>query len=231
MPFKYLLGGSAFLVLVLATACQRNSEDQKKPQLFAELFVRYLEAERELKATATFFEGDSIQTASPKTFSGGVSFQGSGMEARPLPGGVVRYTLQQNADYSAAFPFRFPSNNGQKQEYTLAMLPIDTFYIIDGKASKSQGMSLYAQGGQLQAGESLVFLFNDANNRAYSFTLEGPTNGEEYRISAQQLEGLEPGPHQLYLVRKKRMAEKKPGVSILADVEFYTRLVEVEVEQ
>ena len=92
-------------------------------------------------------------------------------------------------------------------------------------------MSLYAQGGQLQAGESLVFLFNDANNRAYSFTLEGPTNGEEYRISAQQLEGLEPGPHQLYLVRKKRMAEKKPGVSILADVEFYTRLVEVEVEQ
>ncbi|MCB9273707.1 MAG: hypothetical protein H6564_06675 [Lewinellaceae bacterium] len=226
-----------YLILILAcfvalsTACRQNKEEQKGPQLFADLYVRYLQAEEELKATATFFEGDSIETASPKILTGGASFQGSGMEPRPLPGGTVRYTLQRNGDYAASFPFRFKNNNGLQQEYSLSMAPIDTFYIHGAKASKSQGMSAYADGGQLQAGESLVFLFSDAQNQAFSFTLNGPLATTEIKVPPSQLESLKPGPYQLYLVKKKRSTEVKPGLAVLANIEFYTRTVEVEVEE
>lgn len=229
MSFRYSGRWVAFVILALATACQNGSDEQPPPHLFAELFVRYLQAEKELKATATFFEGDSIRTAAPKTMPGGVAFQGSGMEARPLPGGTVRYFLQRKGDYAAEFPFSFKNDKGPKQQYALSMTPIDTFYITEDKASKSQGMSLFARGGRLQPGESLVFLFSDARNQAFSFTLDGPSQGEEYQIPPIQLEGLQPGPHQLYLVKKKKTAERKPGLSVLADLEYYTRVAELEV--
>ena len=230
MQYKYFLPLTSMLLLSLSWSCQnRQLQQEQGPQLYAELFVRYLQSERELKAVATFFEGDSLASALPKTFTGGVAFQGSGMETRPLPGGTVRYNLQRQADYAEAFPFRFTNEGGKQQEYSLAMTPLDTFFVVDGKASKTQGMVLYAKGGELQADESLVFFFSDTQNRAATFTISGPHQGEEYRISRQQLKDLSPGPHYMYLVKKKRTTEEKGKLSVLADVEFYTRLAELEV--
>ncbi|MDV7402281.1 hypothetical protein RZS08_63245, partial [Arthrospira platensis SPKY1] len=67
MQNKYLISGILWLYLALLTWGCGNGPGQAEqgPRIYAELFVRYLQSERELKATATFFEGDSLNTAAP----------------------------------------------------------------------------------------------------------------------------------------------------------------------
>ncbi|MCO6479762.1 MAG: hypothetical protein J5I94_24205 [Phaeodactylibacter sp.] len=220
-----IMAATAFL-----GACRDEAPREAPKHLFGEFFVRYLQAERELKAHASFFEGDTIETAVAKAFAGGASFQDTDMEARNLPGGTIRYTFEKaGMEYADTFRFRFRDDFGQRQEILAAMAPIDTFTIRDGRASRSAGMHLYARGGKLGRGESMVLLFNDENNKAATIMLTGPSAGEEYRIPAAKVETLSPGKNTLYLVKKKRVVERGDSLSTLADIEFYTNTIEVEV--
>ena len=78
------------MATLLVTGCKRDPKVSTK--LFADFFVRYLQDVAEMKAQASFNEGDSLTTASPKTIQGGVAFQGSGMEMRSVQNTLVRYT-------------------------------------------------------------------------------------------------------------------------------------------
>ena len=209
--------------------CQRPRQQEEPKHLFAEFFVRYLQAEKELKAHVSFYEGDTVKTAVPKSFAGGATFQGHSMEARNLPGGTIRYIYEQLGTYADTFQFRFKDDFGQNRIIPVAMTPIDSFAVQGGQASRSAGMSLFARGGQLNQGESMVLLFSDEDQKASTIMLTGPSAGEEYRIPAAKVETLSPGKNTLYLVKKKRTAEKGDSLSVLADIEFYTRSIEVEV--
>ncbi len=231
MKQKYTL-----YIVLAATAASflgacRNEPPREEPRhLFGEFFVRYLQAEKELKAHASFFEGDTIETAVAKAFAGGATFQGNDMEARNLPGGTTRYTFEKRGgEYADTFRFSFKDDLGQQREISVAMAPIDTFSVRDGLASRSTGMHLYARGGKLSRGESMVLLFNDEDNKASTIMLTGPSAGEEYRIPAAKVENLSPGKNTLYLVKKKRVAEKGDSLSTLSDIEFYTNTIEVDV--
>lgn len=213
----------------LLSGCREEKQEEPPPHLFAEFFVRYLQAEQELKAHASFFEGDTIRSAVPKAFANGVAFQGNSMEARNIPGGTIRYTFEQRSGYADAFRFSFQDDLGQKRETAVAMVPIDSFAVQGGQASLRSGMSLYARGGRLGQDESMVLLFSDENNQASTILLTGPSAGEEYRIPAAKLETLSPGRHGLYLVKKKRIAEKGDTLSVMADIEYYTHTIELEV--
>lgn len=183
-----------------------------------------------MKAHASFFEGDTIQTAAPKAFAGGAAFEGNDMEPRNLPGGTIRYTFEQGGSaYADTFQFTFKDDYGLERKIPVAMAPIDSFAVEGALASRSGGMSFYARGGKLERGESMILLFNDENNKASTIMLTGPSAGEEYRIPAAKVETLSPGKNTLYLVKKKRIAERGDSLSILADIEFYTNTIEVEV--
>lgn len=220
----FLILGSMFFF-----GCRSTQPQEKPNHLFAEFFVRYLQAEQELKAHASFYEGDTIKTAVPKSFAGGATFQGQSMEARNLPGGTIRYIYEQLGSYADTFQFSFKDDFGQSRGIPVAMTPIDSFAVQGGQASRSTGMGLYARGGQLSRGESMVLLFSDENQKASTILLTGPSAGEAYRIPAAKVETLSPGKNTLYLVKKKRTVEKGDSLSILADIEFYTRTIEVEI--
>ena len=90
--FSYFTFG---MIILLTTGCQDAITFKDDPQLIAEYYVRYLESDRQIKAYATFHEGDSLSNALPKTFLGGVSFRGSGMEPRAISNQITRYTITQ----------------------------------------------------------------------------------------------------------------------------------------
>ncbi|MCB9287366.1 MAG: hypothetical protein H6560_08625 [Lewinellaceae bacterium] len=213
----------------LLYGCREPREQEAPTPLFAEFYVRYLQAERELKAHASFFEGDSIQAATPKAFAEGAAFQGNSMEPRTLPGGTLRYTFEQPGTYADTFRFSFRDDLGRGRQVLVAMAPIDSFAVTGGQASKSSGMALYARGGKLERGESMILLFNDEKNQAATIMLTGPSAGENYRIPAAKVEKLSSGKNTLYLVKKKRATQKEDGLSALTDIEFYTNTIEVEV--
>jgi hypothetical protein len=224
----YLLFG-----LLFTLACREEEKPAARPRLFADFFVRYLEEEGQIKAHASFAEGDSLKTALPKTFQGGVAFLGSGMQPRQLSDNSVRYVYNASTSggsFPGSFPFRFKDDEGKQQEFALRMAPVEDFS-INGDISKSKGMNLTVKGELLSADESFVLLFSDEENRASTITIAGPSNSMEHYFPPENLINLRPGKGRLYLVRKKTEIREESNRRVVSNTEFYSRTIDIEVKE
>lgn len=211
------------LIALSVSNCQPDTQAaQTGPSTYANLFVRYIAPQGQLKATAAFREGDSLSTAQPVEIPGGVTYQGRQMEARQLPGQQVRYLLDTRSAFAKEHQFRFKAANGTTQEVTLQLAPIDSFSIIGGTASLSEGMELYIKDERIGEGESIVLLFSDENNKATTITLTNPALQDTFPVAAIRLRKLQPGPHRVYLVKKQHQEIDLKGAKVIADIEYYT---------
>lgn len=219
-----------YFIFGMCYACSNPAiePEEKPPHWFANYYVRYLQTEKQLKAHASFLEGDSLKNAEPKKFRGGVSFQGKKMEFRDLQGKVFRYLINERADYNETFQFRHRDDNGDYWEYTMKMHPISDFFIKD-KISKSKGMTIIVDGGILQDNESLVLLFNDQYNKAATLSIEGPSKTIELFVPPDQLQKLTLGKGQLYLVKKQFNEDQEEQLTANSSIEFYTKTIDIEV--
>lgn len=229
MRYPYLLLLAAAAAFSLPGCQGERLPSEPEQQRFAELFVRYIAPQRQMKATAEFLEGDSLQNAQPVELPDGLRLQGRPMEARYLTGNRVRYSIEHRADYDPSYKFTFEGLDGQAQDYVLSMKPIKRFEIVGGQASLSKGMTLFVEDGRLLAGERLVLLFSDANNQATTISLGDPAARDTFKIAALRLHKLKPGPHTLYLVKQKRQEEAGKALSVVADMEYYTDTLPFEV--
>ena len=211
-------------------SCNQDTALVESTQLFEEYYVRFLQAEKELKAHASFFEGDSIQNAKPKIFFGGVAFQGGGMQMRNLPKGVVRYSSTlEKADFISPFKFRYKNDLGETIIEKIEMQGIDDFF-IKGDISQSQGMTL-SLNTELSDKESLVLLFSDEQNRAASIQIDGPSELLEHVINKEQTQRLQVGKGMLYLVKKQVNYREEKNRQISSTIEFYSKTIEIEVKE
>ena len=211
-------------------SCNNIEPSKEDPFLLAEYFVRYLKPQKQVKAYVSFFEGDSLETAHPKTFFGGVTFQGRSMTPKDLASKAVRYTLTGTGEYEKSFQFRYRDDSNEEQIHVVGMTPIEEF-LVQGEISKSDGMTLIVQGGLLEKDESLVLLFNDEQNRASTVTVQGPSNSIEHFIPRTNLANLSLGKGKLYLVKKKEEVVEEKRQRILSAIEFYSETIEIEVKE
>jgi hypothetical protein len=221
-----------FYVMLLATllfACQQDPSPASPPKNYvADLYVRYLEEEKNLKATATFFEEqDSSKELIPWQPTGKVLFQASSMEEKNIQNGLVRYIKESN-DLSFMPPYQFSFDSGE-EKVKLQMDPIGLL-TLDQAADKQAGIQLKVEGGQLKRSESMVFLFSDANNKAYSHTVEGPQDQGTYRLSAEDIADWPSGDGQLYLIKKQQSTIKTDNWTYQTQVEFYSKTLNLTLQ-
>lgn len=220
-----------FVLFLVATAffsCQ--SDRSQETPMYADFFVRYLEAEQQIKAHVSFYEGDTLTSSKPVIFDGDVTFQGNKMQPREIvENQTFRYIYNGSGAYSDAFSFKFPKSGLGKQEYTVSMSPIEDFAVKNGTVSLSDGMVLELKGEPLQANESLVLLFTSDNNVSIAAEFAGPFDVAELNVPAVQLFGVEPGKNTLYLVKKQTSTGRVSNVDCTASLEFYTKLIDIEV--
>jgi len=211
-------------------SCRNNEPEKIKSDLHGDFFVRYLAPEQELKAYASFSQGDSVQNSVPIEMAGGVTFQGSGMEARDLQGQQIRYTYQSQTNYAAPYTFKTQTPGGQPLEHSIAMKGIGKFSIKEGVISKSKGMTLVIEQGSLEKGESIVMLFTvPATGASYTVIAAGPHPNDIHAIPATTIPALPKGKVQLYLVKKQEVISDTPLANITASAEYYSDMIEVEV--
>jgi hypothetical protein len=215
---------------LLGSCANPTAVQEQGPKIFEQYYIRYLQAERQLKAQATFFEGDSLLSATPKTFFGGVSFLGSGMKPRTLPGNTIRYTTTRNRlAYPERFRFGYKNDAGDLVDYKLELKPIDNFFLKDS-IRLGQAATIVVNGGALDQNETLVFLFNDQEQKATSITVEGPTTEIEYLLPAEQLQQLAVGTGELYLVKKQVTRDSIDNRRMESTLEFYSASKEFTVK-
>ena len=85
-----------FFGLLSMLGCSNRGNDSA---IYGSFLVRYMEQGNQIKATASFFEGDTLRTARPKAWEGGVSFLGSAMKMRNMVDSEFRYTTERNIDF------------------------------------------------------------------------------------------------------------------------------------
>ena len=218
------------LGLVFFPGCRNDPENQKgRKTLFADLFVRYFEEDQSLKAQAVFFEGQTLDGAAPFEPAGGVSFQGSAMEKKEIPGAVIRYEINRKLPYSDRFPFRFQTKSGQWQEANMSMSPLAGYLIAGDKGSKTGGVTIIIKGAVLNEIESLVVILTDKNRKSAAHEITGPVAANEVLVPANALTGLEPGRCSVYLVKKRHEVLEKEGLTVFADQEYYSDAKDFEL--
>lgn len=221
-----------FLILFTffaATACQQNVKQKSKP-LTVDLYVRYLQPERQYKAEAVIYEGDSLATARTRSFPGGVIFMNQGLNARQLGENNLRHAITFIADYEANAAFRFRDDNNMDH-----VVPVNMTAIADFKATsplKREGvLHMSLEDKLLQQNEALVLLLTDSHNQAYSVTLNGPSVSNDYDVPLSAFGAVSPGKADLYLVKKQiHNAPTQDGLNIHSLFEYYTKSAALVIE-
>lgn len=218
-------------IILFLNGCKSDKTPEKTPHVFADYYVRYLETERQIKAHAAFYEGDSVRTARPLQFTSSVLFQGDPMNPRNLPPNTIRYIYNGTGDYApTGFTFQYQDLAGKNQKQVLQMTPISDFSVT-AEASRSKGLTLNIQSAPFQENESLILFFtNLSNNKAYSLEYKGLID-LPLIIAPSELEGITPGKQSLYLVKKQSNSLKAANMDITTTVEFYSKTIEVQIQK
>lgn len=219
---------SAIAITVLFFAALACRSGESGPAIYGSFFIRYAEGGGQVKAIASFFEGDTIATATPKTWEGGVSFLGSAMESRNPIGAGLRYMTDRQVDFLNEFPFRFTDDTGKAHEVRIALDKLES-PAFKAPASKQSGLIFTHGGPQLEAGESIVLLITDAANATRSITLYGPQRGNEIILPAADAAQLPAGKLQWYAVRRKQQERKEGRFDYSIETEYYTAPAELEI--
>lgn len=217
------------LAVLAFVACQREKTNSNTADTttnkhhFTQLYVRYLEPEQQIKATASFYEGDSFDTARPLLMSDGVRFQGYPMVVNDLPR-TKRYLYNGVGDYpNGGFTFQFKDWTGNEKRYVLQLDPIQDFSL----QSTPAGMRLVLEGAPLKPDETLVLLFTDEKNQTYSAEAQVPADSREIPLPSDLMAQLPKGKEMLYLVKKKTIQTTEGNTEVTAAIEYYSKLKEV----
>lgn len=228
---RYLLFLS-FLSLVMACRQASNSSDNNAATalLQTEFYVRYLETEQQIKAYASFTYGDSLPALQTYNFLKGVQFQGQEMKGNPLPDRSLRYVYNGNGDFAmGGFSFVYEDPSSKQRSILLKIDPILDFSLPS--ASISKGLNLTLQSAAFQVNESLVLLFLNEKNQAFSTEIKGPFDTQSMQLATAQLNGISPGKHFLYLVRRQLNKSQENNLLMTSEIEFYTKTIEVKIDK
>ncbi len=220
---------AVILLLVLTASCTQTTTPKQPTRYYAEFFVRYLAAEKQYKAEATFARGDSLAGAVPVELGNTVSFAGRPLRLRQLSEGLFRYDLTFDDVYQSTTTFSFQLPDQAPGEHQVNLTPILDFS-VSGPATIDGGFTLETTGGELQADESLVVLISDQNNKAHTVLFAGPRQSGAYRIPGAELQSLARGRGSVYLVKKKDYTEQKGRQVVHTELEYYTGVAELEIQ-
>jgi hypothetical protein len=218
----------AAVLLFFCMACNSDVSTVDTPQRYEEFFVRYIAGQGQVKATAMFFEQDSVQKARPISMPQGVSFQNRRMTLKPLPGGAERFLIEQQSDYPQSFVFAFSDAQQQPARFEISMPAVKDFSIKDGKCHLADGLHIFMD-APLSAKESMVIFLTDEAKKASTYEVEGPSEEAAIHLSSDKIAGLVPGQYEMYLIKKAEEVKKEANCTTTGLIEYYSSAINVEI--
>lgn len=229
-PCTYVPGYTLMLLLlILLPACQSDLPEEAVPTLHANLFVRYIYPEQEYKAEAVFKEGDTLSTAQPVPAPGKVEFMGRVLPANQLGNNLVRYDRRFTSIFQPDMTFLLTSPEGKATSLSVEITPISELN-ISPIISRETSFLFSCTPAELTENEMIILLFNDANNRAASITIEGPADLSQLQLSGDELGQLDRGAGSVYAVKKKDGQQKYDDIIAHWSIEYYSdeRLIQIQ---
>lgn len=228
MKINFLIG---FFLSIFFWSCQSNNTSPDIPiePLQAEVYLRYLETEQQLKAEISFTTVDSTKESKPKKMDE-VLFQKLAMQEKKIKNNY-RYQLSRIVSLSEQFDFEYDNKGKNAAVPSISINPIEDFFIQGNQISKSTKNTIAFKGKLLKANESLILLFSDSNNKVTTVAIAGPSSDLGITLYPAQIKGLKLGKGSLYMVRRQRIEEKNNDFTLTGLTEYYTKVIEVQIEE
>lgn len=221
----------SLLLLLGVFACAEDATSNKQNEnLYVDYYIRYLQAEKQLKAEAKFSAGKTYETALPTELDGNVLFQERTLNPIRVQSKTLRYQREFKRKYENKVSFSIKKDNNTEINHEIKFEPINDFSLNNGVINTQKDNTITWQGAKLKKGERLLALITDSKNKASSFEVKGPSMETAINIPAQKLQALAKGKGFVYLVKKQQNLEEKANASIHSQVEFYTDKIEILVE-
>ncbi len=224
-----------YLVLFLAIfGCQSDIvESEKATQVWVDVYGRYLEGDQQYKFEATFLKGDTLPAATIIEPQGSLMIGGHEMKARQLSEELIRCFADFTGPYQAVQTLQLddPEINFKSLRLNLPQTP--AFSIAEAALSKATGGSLYLEEElEIKTGESLLVLISDPEKQAAKVEIPGPIKIKEIIIPAVQVQALNIGQGDVYLVYK-RLIQNPPvdNVTVKGELEYYSLAQSLEIAE
>jgi hypothetical protein len=216
-----------FLSLFWCCACTEQSNTSQEKSQAVELFVRYLDPEQSYRAEAVWLEGDS-SLAKSKIFPEGISFARQTLAAQTLNEDFVRHEGSFVSPYLPNASFSFNDQQGSKRKVAPKLQPIGEFSVEMPKDAEGN-LTIKAQNSVLSKAEEIVILLTDAKSQSASVIIQGPTRQGDLMVPLPSFGALEPGPAELYLVKRLSGYQKLGDLKVHLVAEWYSKSVQVKL--
>lgn len=225
---KYITG---FLFIFFFTACQSDTDVRQNNdiKLFADLYVRYLQNEQQMKAEASFKKGLNLKNAEKVDFDGEIKLNNRLLSPVKIKDAIFRYQLSQEQAFKERYNFALTEDNGDEANHSIKISPIAKFSLTEGAASKANGFELKWDGANLTKAERLLVMITDKNSKAHSISVNGPSENQSISITGADLEPLDTGNGYIYLVKKQENETIEQNTIISSLAEFYTDRILIEI--
>ncbi|GEM_PF-4374451 len=240
---KYLImkTPTLFFALLLGLlglyACQSDSDRQDEsmaedqPPIRGNLFVRYIEDDKRLKAEAYFFEGKDETDTKPKHFKGGVQFLGSGMGERSIGDRYYKYQYENTLAWQDNYSFSLTDDAGKTHRFSFGESPKPlTSFELPPAFSKSKTTYISFSPAHLPEGSYVAALLTDADKKVATTKVKGPSEEGKLAITPKLLEKMKNGEVEVYLVRVDSKRIEEPPFSLGFTLEYYTPIKKTGIQ-
>ena len=184
--------------------------------LFVEHYVRYDEADKNIKAIATFKIGDSLLNAKATAIKEGVVLNGAPLKETSSDAGINYNIEGPKTKFDAAYRFSFKNPLTQRLYETEFLLASATDIVIKNNVlNKKDGGTITWQGGGLANSEELSIRIEDSKGSNSEINVVGNGNNPaQYDFRGGQLDDVAPGAATVYIVRTKNQPIGQPDVPV-----------------
>ena len=202
---------------LLLYACN-TSPDTKEQPLSADLYIRYLEDDKQYKAQFALANADSTTLEVDQ-----VSLMGRTMDLRKLPDGLTRYNLTlDGAPFQSQVPLLYQPAKTATSRQDLVQLPfIEKWEVLTADAYA--GLECRWSPAPLQEGESIILVLTDSLRHVMTIETNTAATDSSITVSPQNLGEMQPGMLEIYLVRRRNWIQTtSPNQSLSIQAEYYT---------
>ena len=215
--YKYIIISFLFFGLSCRVGEPRPSSPGITPSQFGHVLLKYDKAENHFRAEASFESGSKGEGQSLEMKA--VRINGLEMKPRLISNRLLRYELFGNKRLLTENELNVIDASGQDFNFNIDLNPVDSFY-FKAPPSKSKGALLSWSGDPLVLGELVVAILTDKKNQTVSQEVYGPKPLNYLPVLPVQLQKLDPGPIEVYLIRKSTSQKHAKDLEVLISAEY-----------
>lgn len=222
----------AFLLLLFLNACKSSGSKQEENAEnghITNLYVRYLEKEKQVKAVAEFkFQNKEGRVEKDDSIYK-IWFQGRAMNDLSELTGKNYYDLELDHANPGKFEFTIENQNKQVTNHSLDLIQENVIEFQQFK--KGYGLLVNLKNLILKEMEELIFVITDSNANSVSTTIKGPSKGIVL-ITQESFDSMKEGTCMIYPVWKTvQQSELDNGRLIIAEREYFFNESKVQLEK